>query len=82
MVEFLRRITKNDIRNVIAIIIVLGCFILVYLMIIKPVPPENKDMLNIVAGFVFGGALAGVVGYYFGSSKAEGDKAKKETESE
>lgn len=76
MTEFLKKITKSDIRNVLAVIIVLGCFVLMYLMIIKPVPIENKDMLNIVSGFVFGGALAGVVGYYFGSSKAEGDKAK------
>ena len=82
MTEFLKKITKSDIRNVLGVMIVLGCFILMYLMIIKPVPAENKDMLNIVGGFVFGGALAGVVGYYFGSSKSEGDKAKKEKEEE
>lgn len=76
MTEFFRKITKSDIRNVLALIIVIGCFVLIYLMIIKPVPAENKDILNIVAGFVFGGALAGVVGYYFGSSKAEGDRTK------
>ena len=79
MTEFFKKITKSDIRNALAIIIVIGCFVLVYLMTIKEVPSGNRDLLNIVAGFVFGGALAGVVGYYFGSSKSEVDaKTKKE----
>jgi hypothetical protein len=82
MTEILRKISKSSIRNILAVIIVLGCFVLMYLMIIKPVPAENKDTINIVAGFVFGGALAGVCGYYFGSSKAEGDRAKKEVTDE
>lgn len=80
MTEFLRKITSKDIRNILAVIIVIGCFTLLYLLQIKEIPKENKDVINIAVGFVFGGALAGVVGYYFGSSKTEGDKAKKEAE--
>ena len=29
----------------------------------------NKDVLNVVVGFVFASALTGVYGYYFGASK-------------
>jgi dolichol kinase len=71
MPEWLKRLTKTDIRNSLAIIIVVGCFILMYMLQNKPIPAENHDIVNIVAGFIFGGALAGVVGYYFGSTKQD-----------
>jgi hypothetical protein len=71
MPEWLKRLTKTDIRNSLAIIIVLGCFGLMYLLQVKAIPEENHDIVNIVAGFIFGGALAGVVGYYFGATKTD-----------
>ena len=79
MPEWLKRLTKTDIRNSLAIIIVLGCFGLVYLLQVKAIPAENHDIVNIVAGFIYGGALAGVVGFYFGSTKQ--DKNHKNDES-
>jgi hypothetical protein len=66
-------INKTDIRNILAIITTLGCFILLYLLQVKAVPIENKDVLNIAVGFVFGGALSGVMGFYFGSSKQDNE---------
>jgi hypothetical protein len=66
-------INKTDIRNILAIITTLGCFILLYLLQVKAVPIENKDVLNIAVGFVFGGALSGVMGFYFGSSKSDNE---------
>lgn len=69
MPEWLRRLTKSDIRNSIAIIIVVGCFILMYILQVKPIPEQNHDLVLTVGGFIFGGALAGVVGYYFGATK-------------
>jgi hypothetical protein len=80
MTEFLRKITSKDIRNVLAVIIVVGSYVLFYFLVIKAVPAENKDLLNIVAGMLFGGPLAAVASYYFGSSKTEGDRVKKDTE--
>lgn len=71
MPEWLKRLTKSDIRNTIAIIIVIGCFVLMYLLQIKPIPSENHDLVLTTGGFIFGGALAGVVGYYFGSTKKD-----------
>jgi hypothetical protein len=71
MPEWLKRLTKTDIRNSLAIIIVLGCFGLVYLLQVKAIPEQNHDIVNIVAGFIYGGALAGVVGFYFGSTKQD-----------
>lgn len=71
MPEWLKRLTKTDIRNSLAIIIVLGCFGLMYLLQVKAIPEQNHDIVNIVAGFIFGGALAGVVGFYFGATKTD-----------
>ena len=71
MPEWLKRLTKTDIRNSIAIIVVVGCFLLMYLLQVKPIPEQNHDIVNIVAGFIFGGALAGVVGFYFGATKSD-----------
>jgi hypothetical protein len=71
MPEWLKRLTKSDIRNSLAIIIVLGCFVLMYLLQVKPIPEQNHDLVLTVGGFIFGGALAGVVGYYFGATKNE-----------
>ena len=80
MNELFGKITSKDIRNILAVMIVMGSFILVYLVIIKEVPERNRDIAHTSLGFILGGSMAGVVGYYFGSSKNEADKAKKEAE--
>ncbi len=69
MKRFWDKIGTTEIRNIIAVIAVIGAFILLYLMIIKPIPSENKDTLNIAIGFVFGGLIGGVSGFFFGASK-------------
>ena len=76
MNDLLKKITSSEIRNVLAIVTTLGCFTLLYLMTIKEIPVANKDVLNVAVGFVFGSALTGVYGYYFGASKgiAQADK--------
>jgi hypothetical protein len=78
MPEWLKRLTKSDIRNSLAIIIVFGCFILLYLLQSKAIPEQNHDLVLTIGGFVFGGALANVVGFYFGSMKQ--DKKNNDTE--
>jgi hypothetical protein len=78
MPEWLKRITKTDIRNILAIIIVIGSFLLLYLLQVKPIPEQNHDLVLTAGGFIFGGALAGVVGFYFGATK--GDKKSSDAE--
>ena len=71
MPEWLKKISKTDIRNILAVIIVLGSFLLLYLLQVKPIPEQNHDLVLTAGGFIFGGALAGVIGFYFGSTKTE-----------
>lgn len=80
MREFFNKASKASIRNGLAILVVVGCFILLYLLQVRPIPKENKDVLQIAIGFVFGGALAGVISYYFGATKNESDKIKADRE--
>lgn len=74
MTEFLKKITKSDIRNILAVITVIGSFVLLYQMLYKPIPVDNKDVVLTAVGFVLGGLVAGVNGYYFGASKGEAKK--------
>jgi hypothetical protein len=78
MPEWLKKISKTDIRNILAVIIVLGSFLLLYLLQVKPIPEQNHDLVLTAGGFIFGGALAGVVGFYFGATKT--DKPTKDSE--
>lgn len=79
MIEMLKKISKSDIRNILAVMSVIGAFTLLYVMIIKPIPPENKDIVLTTVGFVLGGLVGGVNGYYFGASK---ENSKKENDVE
>lgn len=72
MTEFLKKISKSDIRNILAVVITLGAFFMLYQMLYKPIPNENKDIVLTSVGFVLGGLVSGVAGYYFGASKGEG----------
>lgn len=77
MTEFFRKIGTADIRNVLAVMYVAMVLTYIYVLVFKPVPAENKDLVNIIGGNVIGG-LGIVLGYYFGASKKE--SAKKEGE--
>ena len=66
------KVSSTEIRNLLAIIITLGCFSLLLLLIVKPVPSDNKDILNIAIGFIFGTGFAGVISFFYGASKADG----------
>jgi hypothetical protein len=73
MKKIFEKIGTTEIRNILAVLTVVGCFILLYLLQIKEIPHGNKDVVLTAIGFVFGGLLGGVAGYFFGSSKSEVD---------
>jgi len=74
MGELLKKITKSDIRNILAVISVVGFFIVIIMLILKDVPSGNKDLVNVIIGFLGAGLVGGVAGYYFGSSKTDSKK--------
>ena len=65
------RFIKGEIINILAIVVVIGCFITLLIMMFKEVPQSNKDIVNNAISFMLGSAMTGVIGYYFGASKKE-----------
>lgn len=63
------KIPQAEIRSIITIIIVILSFLLMFVLVHFKVPSENKDLVNVAMGFILSG-FAGVIGYYFGSSKS------------
>lgn len=70
MTEFFRKIGTADIRNILAVLYVSAVLLYIYVLAFVPVPAQNKDLVNILAGTVIGG-LGPVLGYYFGASKKD-----------
>lgn len=64
---------KDIFQYILGALIVIGFFLLLYLLIGAEVPETNKDLLNLVVGALIG-SFATVVGYFYGSSKGSADK--------
>ena len=64
---------KDTYQYVLGALVVAGFFVLLYLLVSKTVPLENKDLLNLVVGALIG-SFASVVGYFFGSSAGSAKK--------
>ena len=58
---------------VLGALVVLLNFAFFVAIIIKQIPPENKELIYMAAGIVFGWGSS-VVLYFFGSSKGSADK--------
>ena len=74
MKEFIRKFMPNDVRHVLALIIVLGVFTTLYIMLFKEIPKANENLVSNLLSFLAGGGLTGVIGYYFGASKTSEPK--------
>jgi hypothetical protein len=75
MKKFFDNIGKTEIRHIIAIVYVIMSILFIYVLVFKPVPQENKDLINVLGGYVIGG-VGTVLSFFFGSSKNEADKNK------
>ncbi len=60
---------KESITELLALISAIGSFSFLLMLLFKSIPPENKDLINILGGVVIGTSLGGAYGYYFGQSK-------------
>ncbi len=70
MKKIFDKVSTTDIRNVLAVIYVLMVLVYIYVLVFKPVPSDNKDLINVIGGNVIGG-LGIILGYYFGASKKD-----------
>lgn len=70
MRKFFASIKEADIRNILAVIFVLACFLVQILMLLRPIPQVNHDVVITSIAYTLGG-LSICLGYYFGASKSE-----------
>lgn len=68
MPEWLKKLSSTETRTIIAVSYVLLIVGYIYVLAFKPVPTENKDLVNVLGGVVIGGVSI-ILSYYFGSSK-------------
>jgi ABC-type tungstate transport system substrate-binding protein len=75
MTEFLKKITKQDIRNTLATAWTALSFIFLFKLLSREIPEGNRDVVTTIAGVIIGQLIA-IIGFYFGQSKSEIDKGK------
>ena len=66
---------KDLFQYILGGLLVAGFFALLILLVLRVVPMENKDLLNIVVGALIG-SFTSVVGYFYGSSAGSAAKEK------
>lgn len=76
MKEWMGRISKTDVRHVLAFIWSIGAIAIVMVLIFHPLPAQNKEVVYLAIGSLLSGAGV-VLSFFFGSSKSETDAAKK-----
>jgi hypothetical protein len=64
---------KDRTPKILAYLVTAGFFGMLVFMLFKPIPAENRDIVNIMLG-VLGSTFGGIVAYYYGSTK--GSEAK------
>jgi ABC-type tungstate transport system substrate-binding protein len=79
MTEFWKKITKQDIRNTLAVAWTVLCFVFMFRLMNHEIPPGNKDVINAVAGVLIGQNVV-IIAYFFVQSKSEIDKTKSDVE--
>jgi len=68
--------TNSTLLFVLAIIVIVGFFALLFSLLFLTVPETNKSLLDIITG-VLTASVGSIIGYYFGSSI--GSKSKDDT---
>lgn len=71
MKKILEKLSVTDMRSIIALTTVAGIFVILAMLMFHPIPETNKDIVNSIISAITGGALGGVIGFYFGSKKQE-----------
>ncbi len=64
---------KDIFMYALAGLIMLLLFLFVVVLIFRPIPSVNKELLYLATGLVLGWGTS-IIGYFFGSSKGSADK--------
>jgi len=73
MKQFFQSLREQDIRNVLALIIILGTFAIQVMILRSNIPEKNHDIAVTTVVMTLS-MQAGVIAYYFGASKVDRKK--------
>lgn len=71
MKEWWRNLNKTDVRNLLAMVTLLGVLLLLLVLIFYPIPQRNQELVYMAMGIFLGQGMGGVMGFYFGASKSK-----------
>lgn len=75
MKNFFLKIGKSEIRNAVAMVYIVLALGVIYVLLFKPSPIENKDLINVLGGVMIGN-VSNIINWLYGSSKDQSDAAK------
>ena len=64
------KINKVSVQIIIAVIIIIASFGLLYLLAYKEVPQGNRDLFHVMIGYVVGACVTAVIGWLYTQSKS------------
>jgi protein-S-isoprenylcysteine O-methyltransferase Ste14 len=67
---------KKKIILIMACAVMFLAFAYLFMVTFVPIPATGSDHSKVIVGFILGTALAGIIAYYWGSSKGSADKSK------
>lgn len=70
-----RLLKRTGFKDWLAVLILVGNYVFLFMLLRRAMPNENRDVLMIAVGSMFG-TVATVVSFYFGSSKDKSDADK------
>lgn len=65
---------KMDIRSALGLLTILFSFSALFVLMFHPIPKENTHLVDTSIGFLLGGAVTGVMGYFFSESMKDKEK--------
>lgn len=69
------KLPRNFFMWILAILIVMLTFVMIFLLFVKQVIPENKELVYTVFGIMLGWGTT-IINYIWGSSKSSSDKTE------
>lgn len=76
MKEWWRNLNKTDVRNLLAVITLLGAISMMFVLLFYPIPVRNQELVYLAMGIYLGQQLGGVNSYFFGGNKKDPDDHK------
>ena len=70
------KLNKVSVQVIVAVISIIASYGLLYFLIFKAVPPENKDLVNVMIGVVCGSTVSAIMGWLYTTNKHQTRQTK------